>query len=88
MPDEQQALHFETPQGPRAVRVIQARAAARYGITIDELLGPGREQHVAAARKEAMQDSRRLGLSYPVIGKLFNRDHTTVMAAVRGKRRA
>ena len=59
------------------------------GVDIDDVLGPCRRRPVVYARHRAMFICRRhLGLSYPVIGRLFGRDHTTVMHGVRehGKR--
>lgn len=38
---------------------------------------------VAAARNELMWRLRRCGWSYPKIGRLLGRDHTTVMSGVR-----
>lgn len=57
--------------------------ADRKGLTIELLREPRRDRRTNAARKEAMARCRRLGLSYPAIGRIFDRHHTTVMAAVR-----
>lgn len=60
--------------------------AVRFGIhSAADLTGPDRHKQVALARHVAMWLCRiRLEHSYPELGRAFgNRDHTTVMAAVR-----
>ena len=63
--------------------VIIAECAAYFGITREELLGPGRSRPLVAARQVAMYLCRELTpLSLPKIGDAFGgRDHTTVMHA-------
>ena len=57
--------------------------AAREGATADEVLGPSRLAHVVRARHAAMRLVRdRLVWSYPAIGRLFGRDHSSVMRAL------
>jgi chromosomal replication initiator protein len=61
---------------------IIALAAAEHGVEFDWLRQERRDAATVAARHAAMQRIRRqLGWSYPRIGRLFNRDHTTVMHA-------
>lgn len=55
-------------------------------ITIKDVKGPRREEDVVRARQIAMYELhvQREDLSYPGIGRIFgNRDHTTVIHAVR-----
>ncbi|GGC64135.1 chromosomal replication initiator protein DnaA [Hoyosella rhizosphaerae] len=55
-----------------------------FGVSMDELCGPGRTRSVAQARQIAMYLCRELtDLSLPKIGHTFGRDHTTVMHADR-----
>ena len=57
--------------------------AARYDVTLDQVLSRSRSGRIAAARKAAMMAVwMHYGDSSPVIGRLFNRDHTTVLAAI------
>ncbi len=56
---------------------------AAYGLGQDELTGPVREHPMSEARIVGYYLARRRGMSYPVIGRLFNRDHTTVMSGVK-----
>jgi len=62
---------------------IMAVTADFFGLTMDELCGPGKTKAVAQARQIAMYLCRELtDLSLPRIGQMFGgRDHTTVMHA-------
>ena len=62
---------------------IMAVTADFFGITIDEMCGPGKTKALAQARQIAMYLCRELtDLSLPKIGQMFGgRDHTTVMHA-------
>lgn len=64
--------------------MLSQRCASKYGVTLEQIHGEARFAHVARARHEAMYLIRaKFKWSYPVIGRLFNRDHTTVISAVR-----
>lgn len=55
----------------------------KYGTTFTEVCGQQRMSHISMARHELMYFCwDRFKWSYPALGTLFNRDHTTVMAAV------
>ncbi|HEY2221336.1 chromosomal replication initiator protein DnaA [Actinomycetospora sp.] len=62
---------------------IMAVTAEFYGVSIDDLTGPGKTKALALSRQIAMYLCRELtDLSLPRIGQTFgNRDHTTVMHA-------
>ncbi|HEV2778510.1 MAG TPA: chromosomal replication initiator protein DnaA [Actinophytocola sp.] len=62
---------------------IMAVTAEFFGVTIDDLCGPGKTKALAQARQISMYLCRELtDLSLPKIGQTFgNRDHTTVMHA-------
>lgn len=62
---------------------ILADEARRANATVEELISPRRFAHLVRARQRAMWRIRQAtGWSYPKIGRLFGRDHTTVMHAV------
>lgn len=66
------------------VEQIQRAAAQAFGITMEELLGIRRSWKYARPRQVAMMLSRELTKrSLPNIGQMFNRDHTTVLHALR-----
>lgn len=58
------------------------RVAKTYKVTPEDILGPSRKRHVTDARWVFMKALRAKGrLSFPRIGEIANRDHTTVMHA-------
>jgi len=55
-----------------------------YGITHQELLQPVREQKLVHARQVAWFLLRKhFSLSFPAIGALFGKDHTTVLHGIK-----
>jgi chromosomal replication initiator protein len=63
--------------------IIMAVTAEFFGVSIEDLCGPGKTKALAQARQISMYLCRELtDLSLPKIGQTFgNRDHTTVMHA-------
>lgn len=63
------------------IRVV----ATRHGVSVADIKGATRVFHIVAARQEAMVLVYKLrpDLSLPAIGRIFDRDHTTVLHAVR-----
>lgn len=64
---------------------IQRQVAREFGISREELIGPGRSATPLRARQVAIYLTRELtDLSLPQIGRLYGgRDHSTVLGAVR-----
>jgi chromosomal replication initiation ATPase DnaA len=60
-----------------------ADVARRHGVTVAEVLSTDRRRILVWARQEAAYLLRGQDLSYPQIGELLHRDHTTVIHAVR-----
>ena len=73
----------ETAQAttPISTGTILNEAAELYGVTIEQLLSNSREYRVVRARQAACWLLRGYGLSFPRIGAIVSRDHTTVMHA-------
>lgn len=70
--------------GPVTFEEIAQAVCERYRISRQELLSRRRTKHVALPRQVAMYLCRNLlDASYPRIGTLFGRDHTTVLHGVR-----
>lgn len=67
-----------------STKEIIAHVAAIYCIPVSEILGQRRNRPVVSARFAAMKAvaDRRPDLSLPQIGKIFGRDHTTVLHAI------
>jgi chromosomal replication initiator protein len=64
---------------------IMKKICHYYNVRMSDLLSPRRSRNIARPRQMAMYLSKNMtSRSYPEIGKQFgNRDHTTVMHAVR-----
>jgi chromosomal replication initiator protein len=80
-------LTMVAPRRPDMVSVedIQRAVCSHFRLSNSELLSKDRHKSVAFARQVAMYLCRqRLKCSFPELGRAFgNRDHTTVMSAVR-----
>lgn len=59
--------------------------AARHGVTMATIIDHDRRPHVTVARREAIAAVHRQfpAWSYPVLGKVFRRDHSTIMHALK-----
>lgn len=53
------------------------------GLTIQQILGRGQRKDRCEARKRIWRELRKLGWSTTEIGEAFNRDHSTVVSALR-----
>jgi chromosomal replication initiator protein len=68
-------------------RQIIDEIAVTHDTTREDIIGPRRYPHLVEARREAMRRVRdELGYSYPQIGRIFNRDHSSVIWSLRGGR--
>lgn len=76
------ARAMTTTRSDYSTRVI-AVTAAQYGLTVDDVTGPRRDNTAAAARHVAAWLLRESGRSYPEIGRALHRDHTSAMNGVR-----
>lgn len=75
---------YETQGRVISVRRIQAIVAERYAVSLPQLLGSTRPLALVVPRRVAMYLARQLAqLSTTEIGRLFRRDHTTVISAIR-----
>lgn len=67
----------------RAAAIV-AEVAAEAGLTVGDLMGATREHRYAHPRQEAWRRIRDdLGWSLPRIGRMFGKDHTTILHGVR-----
>jgi chromosomal replication initiator protein len=71
------------------MRTIAAAVAERHGLTVSDLCGPSSACRVSRARHEAMWEiRRRTAKSLPVMGRFFNRHHTTILYGIRAFERS
>lgn len=59
------------------------QAASEFGCAPADIFGACRFRQIARARQYAMWLLREQGFSFPEIGRRFDRDHSTVIHAVR-----
>jgi chromosomal replication initiation ATPase DnaA len=80
---------IKTPQGNKRIvetKQVVAAIAQRHGVTFNDIMGPSRKRNIVAARFEAIVTVAQLRhlWSLPEIGRFFgNRDHTTILHAIR-----
>ena len=82
------ALHDFVAPGPSGRGVTPEAiltAVARYfGVSVDELTGKSRRKQIVVPRQTAMYLLREdAHLSTPEVGRLLNRDHTTVLHGIK-----
>lgn len=58
-------------------------AALAHGVSVAAILSSDRRRPYVCARWDAMAAMRDAGLSLPTIGRVFKRDHTSVMHGLR-----
>lgn len=67
-----------------------ADLARQHGATVDEVLSPSRSPRVSHARQAiwyALRHHSERRYSYPDLGRLFGRDHSTIIYGVRAYER-
>ena len=74
----------------QSVLDIQKQTAQRHRVTLQELLGPGRSRLLVVARYEAiaLANAAWPELSTLALGRLFQRDHTIILRALKKARGA
>jgi chromosomal replication initiation ATPase DnaA len=69
-------------------RAVLDDVARDHRLSVQEIRGRGRSDYLSCARRAAARRMREeLGYSYPQIGELLARDHTTIHFLLNGKRR-
>ena len=67
------------PPAVTAERVVE-RVSKKYGVSTDDIYGRKRTKHIALARSVAIHIIREItDMSYPAIGKIFDRDYSTII---------
>lgn len=71
------------PPRKRMIREIAVDVCRGHGIPLSQVLSESRVRRIARVRQEIMWRSYEAGHSLPKIGRVLNRDHTTVLWGVR-----
>lgn len=61
--------------------------ARRFGFTLAELRSPSRKRPLVSARRAVASAAHEAGFSYMAIGRVLNRDHSTIIYALRPRAR-
>jgi chromosomal replication initiation ATPase DnaA len=76
-------LNTET-RTPREIReALCAKIAAKHGLTTAELYGHSKLKKLAHARFEVWACLHAHGMSTPRIGRIFGRDHSTIISGLK-----
>lgn len=77
-------MNDSNPERPASCDLIREQAAACFNVTLHDMDGPLKVPDVVRARGVAMYCIRCVTeLSLPQIGRLFGKDHSTVLLACR-----
>jgi chromosomal replication initiation ATPase DnaA len=63
---------------------ILEEVTKNYSCTVQQLRSPQRASHLVKARRRVSRKLRQQGMSYPQIGRVLNKDHTTIIHHLRG----
>jgi chromosomal replication initiation ATPase DnaA len=65
----------------RGLRELADTVARSHGVTVAEIASRSRSKPIAQARHYLMSELRAKGYSFPYIARMFDCDHTSVIAA-------
>lgn len=84
------ALELQLIRAPRSLfsrpqwKLIAKEICAKYKVDFEDVCSEKRHKHLVLIRQEIFYRIRTdLGMSYPEIGKRFNKDHSTIIHGVR-----
>lgn len=80
-----QAVPALSSQDPFAVRKLIDRVAAWHGYAIEDIIGKSRSAPIVVARYDAIVAVKKNypGMSLPRLGRIFRRDHTSILYTLR-----
>lgn len=69
---------------PRKANLLQIEAIAKvYGYTVEDILGKSKLKALVAVRRQCVNMLREKGYSTTEIGRIMNRDHSTICHALK-----
>lgn len=80
---------YEFKEKKSVTRIVMEVLQDFPGITWEDILSPRRSRGLIEPRRACIIAvcSQRPDLSFPAVGKIFHRDHTTILHAVYGRKR-
>jgi len=74
---------------PRQANMLQIEAIAKaHRFTLEDILGPRKFKPLVAVRRKCIVVLRQKGHTTTEIGRIMNRDHTTIVHALQKSRAA
>lgn len=69
-------------------RQIIKTVAVKHGVSVEQILGHSRAWPIVQVRREAIQTVERMrpDMTATQIGRAFNRDHSTILYTLKGRR--
>ena len=69
-------------------QTILCERALDLGLSVADLIGSSRTRSIAHSRQDIMREIyERTNLSMPQVGRMFGRDHTTVLYSIRASKK-
>lgn len=80
---------YEFQEKKSVTRIVMEVLRNYPGITWEDILSPRRSRGLIQPRHACMKAvcEQRPDLSFPAVGKIFHRDHTTILNAIHGKKK-
>lgn len=85
--DRSRLAHIAMDSKERIAREAITQVAEAVGVSFAMICGPRRKPYICAARDLAAYIAFREGASYAAISRVMDRDHTTIISAVRRERK-
>lgn len=82
-PDRPKIAQRRVAPNFRNARSIVEPILVKHDVEWNEVISGARQQKLVKIRQEVMVALRKAGWTLPVIGRFMNRDHTTVLHALR-----
>lgn len=73
-------------KGRAHIRAIAKHVCAEAGMKIPDIMGRSREAHLCRVRELIWFIAHENGVSLPQIGRVFGRDHTTILNGLRNEK--
>ncbi len=80
---ERREVAIDVPKCQATMQQIAEAHAVAWRVTVEAMQAKSRSHGVSIPRQLAMADMHEAGFSTPVIGRFFNRDHTTVLHGIK-----
>lgn len=82
--ERRELIKLDRPPG-HAIRAIIDLVARMHGATHEEVMSRSRQHHIVIARQAAIcaVAHKRPDYSLPMLGRIFRRDHTSILHALR-----